>query len=256
MRRRKPRVVWLPQTNANSIGDNTAVYQLFLLSLGGSTGSHVSTELPMVLDSQQSPVFDPTSSLSDIESSGYRLRRIVGKIWIQCGQTVPIAFGGGGDTNSITPFSAIVTAGFIVRKAETATGRSLASFTGDDTSISPALIENSGDPWIWRRSWLVGNNWARGNVAHPEAGVLLPINPVPTDNYAPGRGGIADGPHVDQKTARIVGPEERLFLDVTATVLSESGDSGESPLTIAVITDIRCLGSLRTSTGNRRNASR
>lgn len=254
MRRKSPRVVWLPQSNINSIGDvDTIAYQETLVAVSGATGSSTTVELPMVLDAQQSAIGTTDSSLADIEGSAYRLRRIVGKIWVQVGQTP-------GFTPSVrTPVEVICTAGFIVRIADTNTGQSLAANVGPD-EIDPALIDNSGDPWIWRRSWVLGNRFAFDNAFALVAGAsqaLFEVNPQSTNNWAGYGSGIQDGPHVDQKTARIVGPEHRLFLDFTATISQPSLDiPGEEPLTVGVRTDIRCLGSLRTSVGNRRNASR
>lgn len=263
-RKRKPRVVWLPQTNANTLStDGTAnsdtVYNLDVFNIGGPTGTTTVVELPLVLDAQTA-IEDTGATLADIESSGYRLRRIVGKVWIQCGQTEPLGTGVTPFTPIETPLSVIVTAGIMVRHARTDTGASTAVGTGTSVhEINPGLIINTGDPWVWRRSWIVGNNWALGNVAALEAKtlpVLTPINPVPPNNYSELAGGIADGPHIDQKTARIVGPEERLFLDVSATVLGESPAQPGVNCTIAVITDLRVLGSLRMNAGNRRNSSR
>lgn len=254
MRRRKPRVVWLPQTNANSIGDGTKVYQAALLGLTGPTGTANTLEIPLVLDAQQG-LFDIDSSLSDIESSGYRLRRIVGKIWIQCAQT-PIQGDSPGGVR--TPITAFVTAGIIVRRADSLTGASLAQ-TADPTGFqtSPAEIENTGDPWVWRRSWLLQNNGALDNLVQFNVGDFRPLNVLPALNWGVDGASAVDGPHVDQKTARIVATEERLFLDVTATVFAESGDpDNEQALQFAVVTDLRVLGSLRTTVGNRRNASR
>lgn len=265
-RRKKPRVAWLPQTNANSLGatavDSDTVYQLLVFNVGGATGESVVAEIPLVLDSQTA-IEDTGATLADIESSGYRLRRIVGKIWIQCGQT---ALGSTTGSGVSTPLSVIVTAGIMVRHAITATGGSTA-LAANTPDANPALILNTGDPWVWRRSWIVGNNNAAGNIQSltglttPTAGVgtpiFSPLNRQPENNYSELAGGIADGPHVDQKTARVVGLEERLFLDVGATVLAEAPSQPEtSPLTIAVITDLRVLGSLRTNVGNRRNSSR
>jgi len=261
-RRTKPRVVWLPQTNRNSLGDLTTVYQLALISWGGVTGSHTTVELPLVIDAQQSPLDANNPSLSDIASSGYRLRRIVGKVWCQLAQGIvdPAAAGAPAATR---PQSAIVTAGIMVRRTDQATGDSLASLaSGTDEGVSPALIDNTLDPWVWRRSWWLGDNKAAGNVIRTATSAFFDVidyqNILPTTNF--GReypGGIAEGPHVDQKTARIVGPEERLFLDVTVTTAAESiNPAAEQSGTVAVITDLRVLGSLRTNSGNRRNASR
>lgn len=259
-RRNKPRVVWLPQTNANSIGATgvltDTVYQLFTFSVTGATGTTETIEFPMVLDSQVA-IEDTGATLADIESSGYRLRRIVGKIWCQAGQTEPTI-----SLTQITPLSVIVTAGIMVRLADTITGASI-SGQSRNTSINPGLIENTGDPWVFRRSWIIGNNNASDNLTtnQTQAGQLSrffqPLNPVPANNYSVLAGGVSDGPHIDQKTARIVGPEHRLFLDVSVTILGESSaPEAEVPLTVAVFTDLRVLGSLKTNIGNRRNASR
>lgn len=251
MRRNKARVVWLPQSNANSIGDGSQVYQLAVVSVAGATGQSSTSEIPLVLDAQQSAVFSDNPSLSDIESSGYRLRRIVGKIFVECAQSdIPNV---GGVTQ---PSSCIVTAGIMVRRADF-TGISYASQVGVlNEEIDTGKIDNTGDPWVWRRSWTLGNNGALQLLAGiaPTASTRQFF---PTTNFTELGGGVADGPHVDQKTARIVSQEERLFLDVTVTVLGQAPVQPETnPITIAYWTDLRVLGSLRTSIGNRRNASR
>jgi len=239
MRRRiKPRVVWLPQTNANSFGDLSTVYQAFPLPIVGNTGVSAVVELPMVLDNQATAAGVADVTLADINSSGYRLRRIVGKLWLSYSQT--------GSAEEPPPVQVIVTAGFIIRKANPATGFSLAS-TVDADLINPGKIENSGDPWIWRRSWTLANRLNLGT--DPE------VSPFPGSNFGANGGSVADGPHIDQKTARIVGQEERLFLSVSATVFEQSIDNQAVGI-VTICTDVRCLASMRTTTGNRRNASR
>jgi len=228
--RRKPRVVWLPPTNANSFGGlNTNGIQIFAVNTSG-VAPKATGEIPLVIDSQDDPLA-PETSLADVENSGYRLRRIVGKIWVQCQ---------GSDEN--TAGFGLVTAGLIVRRSNPADGQSFAILTSNENLISTQEIGNYGDPWIWRRSWLIGNPL----VADPEFGFVF-------NNYGHGPSAV-DGPHVDQKTARIVGPEERLFLDVT--VHQNTEDQGEIPIVWTVLADLRVLASMRTSSGNRRNASR
>lgn len=251
-RRSKPRVVWLPQTNANSIGEGNLVYQLGLIEVAGATGQSETAEIPLVLDAQQSAVQSADPSLADLESSGYRLRRIVGKLWCEVAQDE--------FDQAVThtkPSSCIVTAGIIVRRAGF-DGISYASQSGIiGEEINAGFIENTGDPWVWRRSWTLGNNAASQLLYTPGDGVTRTRQFFPTNNFSELAGGIADGPHVDQKTARIVSSEERLFLDVTVTVLGESpGQPDPNPITVAFWTDFRILGSLRTTSGNRRNASR
>lgn len=246
-RRTRPRVVWLPQTNRNGIGNLTTTFNLVVQSVSGTSGSSVTTEIPIVLDNQQIATGTTDSSLADIESSGYRLRRIVGKVWCQLAQSDP-------NLGTVTTQSIIATAGFMVRKATAATGDSYAAAVGA-TEVDPALIGNTGDPWIWRRSWVLGDNHAAG-VTFGNPPDVKPLQFFPAQNWGSYGGGIAEGPHVDQKTARKVGPEERLFLDLTATVLGESLAQPGVAATVAWFTDLRVLGSLQTSSGNRGNSTR
>lgn len=244
MRRRiKPKVVWLPSTNNNSIGTagnpNSSQYQVAFTNFASdSTGNKGQIELDVVKDGSQSDPLSATSSLADIESSGYRLRRIVGKIYCL------IPGNSNAPTTNLGATILAVTAGFMIRRVNQQNGISVANAASPQL-VDPGLIENGMDPWIWRRTWLLGDNT---NI--PVGEILMPSTNFGQD-YP---GGIAEGPHVDQKTARIVGPEERLFLDLTATVVVQ-GDLG-SVNQLFVVTDLRVLASMRTNVGNRRNASR
>lgn len=230
-RRSSPKVVWLPQDPANSLG--ASVYQEFILAVAGTVGDFAVGEIPLVIDNQADPLVVETT-LADVESSGYRLRRVVGKIWAFTDQQ-----------QEDTPGAIIVTAGIIVRRADPATGASLAVETGSANLVSPGEIENTSDPWVWRRSWFQGNNDA--TIVQPFRGNTLPENNLFFS--------ALDGPHVDQKTARLIGPEERLFLTVSATIVTGGMDQNIT-LSTAILTDLRVLGSMRTMIGNRRNASR
>lgn len=233
-RRTKPRVVWLPNTNANSVsnaGVFRTTWQTFVIQVTSpNQGSIAVGEIPIVIDSQDDPLAAATS-LSDVENSGYRLRRIVGKIFCFAKQDVDVGAGVCG-----------VTAGLIVRRSDPSTGISFALATGDETLIDPSDISNSGDPWIWRRNWILFNLQNRTDL---DAG--------PTSNIE--YGSVADGPHVDAKTARIISSEERLFLNLSVTNLRSIGGVAVGS-EVRVFTDLRVLASMRTSSGNRRNASR
>lgn len=232
-RRTRPKVVWLPQTNANSLGANaTTVYQKFALQLGGDIGDFTVGEIPLVIDDTHDPLAAATT-LADVEDSGYRLRRIVGKIWVNQHQSA-------GDTPGIR----IVTAGIIVRRTDVTTGASLASLDTTGQLQSPGEIQNTADPWVWRRSWLLANNLATIAALNGET--------YPDSNQF---FSAVDGPHVDQKTARIIGPEERLFLNVSSTIVTAGMDLQTQDV-CDIVTDLRVLGSMRTTVGNRRNASR
>lgn len=256
MRRKKPRVIWLPLTNANDIGAagdlTSTVYNAFIVPVSGTTGDVQNTEIPIVLDAPQTAASATDSSLADIESSGYRLRRIVGKIWCALNQSSQ-----GASSTFDGPQTVIVTAAFMVRQVNAAGASLQSQNVGGAQGLSPALIENTSDPWIWRRSWILGDRFARGNL---DPNIVVGVKPTvinewPQNNFTYYAGGNADGPHVDQKTARIVAPEHRLFLDVSATTLLQGGDVALFSQ-VSVFTDIRVLGSLTANLGNRRNASR
>jgi len=202
----------------------------------GNAGETVTVVAPCVRDVPGNPL-TATSTLADIENSGYRLRRIVGKIW--CGVTSAGANGG--------PGMLTMCAGFIVLRCDES-GIPLAPSANDH--YNSLIIENTENPWIWRRSWLVGNP-AEGADASFFNSQSQTNN---TDRHNVRIGGVADGPHVDAKTARIVGPDERLFLVLSTMVLNQ-GDVGINA-TIKWVWDCRYLASMRSMVGNRRNASR
>lgn len=235
-KRTRPRVVWLPPTNLNSIDSVTSESGIQAFRVDTLAFPGVATaEIPVVIDGNEQDPLDTTTSLSDVENSGYRLRRIVGKIWVRMDQL----------DDSIVEFG-ICTAALIVRHTTEVSGQSLAAATADQSLIEVSHVRNYGDPWIWRRSWLIGNN------ASPSKLAITPDFPATNEFFS-----ALDGPHVDQKTARIIGPEERLFLDVTfRSNLTGEANPDQIPASVLVITDLRVLASMRPSIGNRRNASR
>jgi len=248
MRRRKPRVVWLPPTNANSLGaPATSGYQIFAVDVTGTTGAVAVGEIPLTIDGGDDELdAGGVNTLSDVNNSGYRLRRIVGKIFCQQKQQA-----GPNVLPGEAPFQVLVTAGIIVRRIDQTTGASLALTVANGIEMTaPSEIRNFGDPWIWRRTWVLNDESMRQNA------LFLPVGP--TSNFGPNGpcSGNADGPHVDQKTARLVSKEERLFLTVSSTITQPADiDQGITASTL-IFTDLRLLASMTVSSGNRRNASR
>lgn len=236
-RKNKPRVVWIQPSDDFAIDNVTLQSGVKAFAVDVSAASpHASGEIPLIIDAEPDPQA-VTTSLADIQSSGYRLRRIVGKIWVIMNQSDESAVSFG-----------IVTAGIMVRRVDPTAATSLAATNAAGAElISPNESENYSDPWVWRRSWLLGNN----------AGPLVPATrpELPESNI--GALSALDGPHVDQKTARIVGPEERLFLDVSVrSNLTGEPSQDELAVSTLIICDLRILASMRASSGNRRNASR
>lgn len=247
MRKRKAKVVWLPADLENRLGvapgkasianASSTIIKIFT---GPNLGDPAdSEEIPIVKDfgptTGQGILVEDSATLADIEQSGYRLRRIVGKLGFSALQ------GAAGATATIFH----VTAGFIIRRVDT-DGTSLASASAAQRDINVANIANHMDPWIWRRSWDIADTTAAAVATDPNSAAFAPSNYSFAGNF--------DGPHVDAKTARIVGPEERLFLSVTVEGIN--GAAQGVPGGVLLIGDIRVLASMRTNTGNRRNASR
>lgn len=234
-RKTRPRVVWLPGTNANSVGASPStnhVQNFFVVTTAPPTiGDTATGEIPLVIDSEDDPL-GASTSLSDVENSGYRLRRVVGKIFVTYLQDVQ------------SPERIIVTAGIIVRRSNPVTGTSFAASTLDEELLNAQKIRNDGDPWVWRRSWILKTTFDTDLAVEGHT------------NYSFNAGSVADGPHVDAKTARIVSSEERLFLDVSVLVLDTNGGVAQNGANVLVNADLRVLASMRNSSGNRRNASR
>lgn len=261
--RRKPRVVWLRPTGTvrdpGEAAPGDAFEQLGAIVLDSTpvtvgAGGIPTIEIPLVVDQPPSETFAgaplsvlQAAGLNQTIEYGYRLRRVVGAIHLACSsQDLTVQ-----DNN----FSGVlVTAGLIVRRVESDTGTALAP--GID--VNPALITNWSDPWIWRRTWVLTTdaNSPRDineNILNRLGRFGFTVFPYTTDHY----GDIRSGPHVDAKTARRIGPEERLFLDISFIGLPlNQGPGVQQTLNVSGVIDLRCLATVFTNSGNRRNASR
>jgi len=253
-RRRRPRVAWLP-TNIIANGEAPASFDAGgvqgILNLDDA-GDIVYDAFPLTFDASKDPSnFDPgvdaaweRPSLQDyVTGNQYRLRRIVGKCFI---------FGSADELDDPPDFPALidVAAGFIVCKTDD-DGAPLTNFT----EVNPLAANSMNDPWIWRRRWVL-NPFGHYNPTNIVGD--LRANPAFADfpGSTAGYGSAVDGPHIDQKTARNIDSQERLF-----AVLAARGWSNDyaafGALRIDYLLDYRILASLRTaSVGNRGNASR
>lgn len=242
MRRKRPRVVWLPPDKFNCIGTNPGVsattglqngIKRFLTTTPSGAGSAHTDVVGVVQDETTDIALFAGGSLADYEQSAYRLRRVVGKIFCGVHQ----------DATAGATTEVVATAGLIVLRTHQVAGV-VVPLNATTEEYSTQMLANWGDPWIWRRTWILGNQ-----LQELAVGNNFPL--YADTNQA--TGSALDGPHVDAKTARIVGPEERLFL-----VLTQAAVNGDSQVSVQVdwMWDLRVLASMRSSQGNRRNASR
>lgn len=247
---RRPKVVWLPidttnrlrEAGAAAVGAASAGWQIGMVvspttpSLGGGG----QTLLPVVKDEPQN-ITGAAETLSDLEGSAYRLRRIVGKIFVQPTQQTTL-----GNVNNATSW--MFTAGFMILRVDD-NGAPLA---GAAFPYDPQSLNSTRDPWIWRRSWCLSDQAQINslNTAIPDTKQLI----FPSSNINGYGGGVLDGPHIDAKTARVVSDEERLFLILGAVALDGNSQGDDS--VINCFGEVRVLASMRSQSGNRRNASR
>lgn len=259
-RRRRQRVQWLPNPGtARALAQGATVFEHwagieFGLTMLGADGNFPRViESPLVVDNPTSATFTGSTlgvyqgtALNQTNEFGWKCHRIVGDMFFSHFAVV----GEGAQT----PWPAIlVEAGIITRRVEGTDGRPLADSADED----PGSIENNDDPWVWRRNWILGSAVYAGNNFNWVQPTQAAVAQYPTTNIAYGSG--LTGARVDQKTKRRIGPEERLFLNVTLTPLPM--DITNPPIsntanTVELHFDYRVLGSVITVGGNRNNSSR
>lgn len=269
-RRRGARPLWFPPLGVDfTIGETTdtvgfTTFQIQVPNDGSINEQHI----PLTFDFGQERVGQfanaviPTQTLADLMSSAWRCRRVVGKIHaaFQPGSVADNVFTGQATAVPACAFAA----GLMVRNADS---------QGDVANVSVNLFQRDDytDPWIWRRQWVLGqsasyttfgsNAWSPGSGSFQNQ----PIGAANFDqqsaftqfpNTTAGYGSVMDGPHIDAKTNRVVGPEDRLFIHFATKALpiQPQGNYQESSSVVGMY-DLRLLGGLMKAT-NRRNAAR
>jgi len=251
-RRRKPRVLWLPVVgnDVSSLPEE----ENWVNGPGGTLtvpqdGSIIFDATPCTFDYSDAPSTEQGTferSLQDLTSgNNYRLRRIVGKI--HAAHTP--------QSNNNTNFPPLeVAAGFMVNRTDDSGNLINAGGFGNEQAASPLAQDASQDPWIWRRKWILSSDLGQYNWATLGEAISLASERYGFPSTTAGYGSVADGPHIDQKTARVISNQERLFFWIAARVATVY--AGTETELLRYWLDIRLLASLRTNQGNRRNASR
>lgn len=187
-----------------------------------------------------------SQTLRDIvQGNEWRLRRIVGKAHISSWH---------GALGSAYPSIIDCALGFIVSNCND-DGSPQTNFD----EVNPLSIDSMEDPWIWRRRWVL-NPWPDTDVNTSSSQLRWDHRDYPGSNSR--YGSVADGPHIDAKTARVIHRSERLFAVLAARRIGAFGNEdpplpGYADTGINMLLDYRLVGSLKGSTyGNRGNASR
>lgn len=255
-RRRRARPIWFPP-----LGTQIAQTGIFT---GGTTidvpvlgsGAFFNGFLPLTFDQGQEQEINVANvTLSDLLNSSWRLRRMIGYIY----GTYTVTGLGAGDPQANQPVAALFGVGAMVCSVD-ATG------SPTKTTINPLEQDDYTDPWIFRRVWILGQGQhltregaglsvlagfraSAGAVTDQVAGFAN--FPQSTTDY----GFLAGSSHIDQKTNRVIGPEQRLFLWFGSKALPIQSTFAGPDSSIVGYSDWRLLGNLQRST-NRRNAAR
>jgi len=219
---------------------------------GGNTGPTIGV-IPLIFDYPQEADqwLEATVPLNFIVGSEYFLRRLVGKVFCEF-DSVDYGVTGATAINLATP-AALVTCGFFIARAEDASGGIAADtpigFPADYLeSYNPDIPGCIREPWLWRRQWILGNPGLAAAISFGNA----PVGTDPTRSaamYPPttaGYGSVWDGPHLDAKTKRRVGNDDRLWWALSAQPYPRN-PLGVSNTTFAIKAhlDYRVFGMLR-----------
>lgn len=231
-RKRRTKYTWLPISGsaAQVEGDPQRANKrgVGIVSIDGAEDLEI---IPLLLDTPAETA-NQDETLADIIGSEYFIKRIVGKLFCSYSQ-VP---GSQGDI----PVSVLVTAGFFIARADTALGQGVPVGTDDAlNNYSPAAAINIREPWVWRRTWMLGN----------EALEALTVNSPTWPGRNTSYSGVMDGPHIDARTARRVRKEERLFFALSCGRAFSDAQEGtpDGPANVNWLLDYRVLGALRKS---------
>lgn len=260
MRRRRSRGTWFPTVGTAGEGATNFNGRQFNITHPAASAELLTIISPITFDQPfEGDAIDPTdASLADIVGSEYVLQRIVGKLWIT--RQANVSAGTGLEVNPCM----LVGAGFFVARANDA-----AVGGGPDTPIgsateaerrdnySPLEVDTVREPWIWRRTWLLGTA-GLGSVQNPAVGGLEVRRPVAeADSFVAGfpastafYGSVADGPHIDSKVKRRVGQDNRLWFAVSAVPWPIGEETAGDGTNLPGYLDYRIFGSLRKAKGS------
>lgn len=263
-RRRRGTQIWMPvYGNAHNSTDTDAVIgtgsSLPILPDGETTFEAFACTFDYTESAYQNQFADGSQTLHDIVAGQeWKLLRVVGK--------VHAIYGGpridGGEGAGTHPPAVEFAAGLMVLRTDEE-----GNPQADLNEINPLAQESANDPWIWRRKWVLSSaTWSHLTTtsssfpAGSEAQITNDMAvkwPFSTAEY----GSVADGPHVDQKTRRRIGREERLYWLVAGRVWDParavvSNPAYVYPGVVFYTMDNRFVGRLSSRMGNRNNASR
>lgn len=247
-RRRRTRGAWFPTLGTTLFGnaEDNASGRAFSIATVNNNFFTAVTPLTFDVPFEGDFAIAGTDSLADILGSGYLLRRVVGKMFAQrISGLDAVTFS---DDNPAVLFGA----GLLVARANDA-----GSGGGRDTPIgsatqaelnanyNPLEIDCIREPWIWRRTWILGRSGSEFNVGTTQVPAIgsgtTAAYPASTALY----GSVMDGPHMDSKVKRLVTGDNRLWLALSTALFPFGATNTGETLLVTGYFDYRIYGSLR-----------
>jgi len=248
--RRRARYTWLPTIGTagpGEVDDNSSgrTFGITVATTGEQTVliSELTFDRPVEGDNLTSQA----TPLGTVLGNEYFLKRIVGKLFAAYRPRT------NQNNDPSQPTGALFGAGFFIARAnddsqgaDSPIGSASASERVEN--YSPLSEDTIREPWIWRRTWILGNDAMRRQHINPNL-TLEAIDQDAATVFPPstaGYGSVADGPHIDAKTARRVKQDERLwFVVATRTCPFSDVITPQQSGTIDGYLDFRLLGALR-----------
>lgn len=247
MARRRRRLTWFPTLGTgNIVLDSDPPHREILLNVANNGGSNIIT-VPLTFDQPQQgrgAITTEQTPLDDFIGSEYIIERIVGNQYYNLATD--------GVRSAVNLGRAIlVTAGVFVARADDLDPNSPAGgaiLAEELRNYSPSSVENIREPWMFRRTWLLGAGptglfGVTGELfsSNAAAGEIRTLTAYPSSNVYYGT--AVGGPHVDIKSARRVRQDERLWWVTTAQNFP-TGTATVGTFTVVGMFDYRILGQL------------
>lgn len=261
--RRRTRGTWFPNTGTFIEADDSVGGREILVTPGaGGTISTVITDLTFDRPLEGEDI-QGQDTLSQIIGSEYVLQRIVGKVFAHRRIVPTFASAIGLDLAVDNGPAILLGCGFFVARANDSssgggadTPIGSATTTERNDNYSPLEVDTVREPWIWRRTWILGSlgaQWSDPTIAGGNRSTFLLSNSsLPPGAYPPstaGYGSVADGPHIDSRVKRRVNQDNRLWFAVSACNFPTGTSSANQAHDVTVYLDYRIFGSLRKAKG-------
>lgn len=230
--KRKRRYTWFPGLGQPRVGvsETKFVNQNDFTLTPFDTNTEVNAVLPIAADEGEDEDANEGASsfLNDSLGQDYFVERIVGTMFVACQQLPPGEAG-----NAISSMTAVAGI-FVGPKAPGAPTQALGA--NDPNTYSPMLSMNADQPWMFRRTWVVGN-------------LAIPVSASLFGNFPPtnASGHGLTSPDVDVRSVRRIHKNERLFLSLSIlqTYPDQTLNEGGNAPQVRFSWDFRILGALR-----------